>query len=94
MNSGATADSLGHWALALSGDKDALKSIAASYWYPIYAWWRRAGLPAEKAALATEASFTRWRDTEPPRAEDEGALRLREWLLARLRGLASTGVKP
>jgi RNA polymerase sigma-70 factor (ECF subfamily) len=82
----------------LSGDTDAaseaMKSIAASYWYPVYAWWRRAGLPAEKAASATEASFTRWRDKEPPRAGDEGATRLREWLLARLRGLATSGVKP
>jgi RNA polymerase sigma-70 factor (ECF subfamily) len=88
----------GHWATALSSDpaaaRKAVGEIAASYWYPVYAWWRRAGLPAEKAAIATEASFTRWRDQEPPTSADEGARRLREWLLARLHILASAGVKP
>lgn len=74
--------------------QQAIREIAASYWYPVYAWWRRAGLPAEKAAIATEASFTRWRDTEPPTRADEGAERMREWMLARLRVLASAGVKP
>ncbi|MEQ1861643.1 MAG: hypothetical protein ABMA13_17125 [Chthoniobacteraceae bacterium] len=95
----STTDSQpGHWATALSADTDAarraMNEIAASYWYPVYAWWRSAGLPAEKSALATEASFTRWRDKEPPTTADEGAARLREWLLARLRVLASAGVKP
>jgi RNA polymerase sigma-70 factor (ECF subfamily) len=89
---------IGHWAAALSPEsaaaRQAMNEIAASYWYPVYAWWRRAGLPAEKAAIATEASFTRWRDMEPPAAADEGAARLREWLLVRLRVLASAGVKP
>ncbi len=87
-----------HWATALSGDatavRQAIHEIAASYWYPVYAWWRRAGLSAEKAAIATEASFTRWRDKEPPTPTDEGASRMREWLLVRLRGLATGGVKP
>jgi hypothetical protein len=88
----------GHWTVALSGDveaaRQAMNDIGASYWYPAYAWWRRAGLPGEKAAIATEASFTRWRDKEPPTSADEGAPRLREWMLARLRGLATSGVKP
>jgi hypothetical protein len=88
----------GHWKTALSSDGEsarrAMTEIAASYWYPVYAWWRSAGLPAEKAAIATEASFTRWRDREPAARTDEGAARLREWLLVRLRGLASSGVKP
>ena len=92
------AVTLGHWSIALFSDapaaRQAMNEIAASYWYPVYAWWRRAGLPAEKAAIATEACFTRWRDKEPPAATDEGSPRLRQWLLARLRVLASAGVKP
>jgi outer membrane biosynthesis protein TonB len=72
----------------------ALRELAASYWYPVYAWWRRVGCDPARAASATEACFTRWIDREPPRADDPGAGRFREWLRRRLPVLAVSGVKP
>ena len=56
--------SLSRWGRALGGSGEdqhaALTELAASYWYCIYAWWRRAGLDTERAGTATLASFTRW----------------------------------
>ena len=86
-----------HWGRALGeSDEDrgeALRELAASYWYCVYTWWRRAGLEAERAATATLASFTRWLGEAPPTASDSGARRMREWLQARLAELAQVGVK-
>lgn len=87
----------GLWPLSLAGLQpvagEALRRLEGIYWYPIYAWWRRAGLPPNKAIFATEGAFERWLGTEPPRAADAGAARMREWVLGRLEGLASGGVK-
>jgi len=88
----------GHWAAATTGNPavagQAMRELAASYWYPVYEWWRRAGCKASKAAAATEACFSRWIEKEPPRAHEPGGGRMREWLLHRLRELAAAGVKP
>ena len=87
----------GLWPLALAGVQpvagEALRRLEGIYWYPIYVWWRRAGLPPNKAIFATEGAFERWLGTEPPRAEDAGSRRMREWVLGRIEGLASGGVK-
>lgn len=89
--------SSGTWANALTGGddaaRDAISTIAASYWYPVYAWWRRAGLSQEKATTATEASFARWQHSEPPALDDTNAMRLRLWMVTRLNQLANQGIK-
>ncbi len=76
-----------------SAAKTALRELAESYWYCVYAWWRRAGLDAGRGATATLASFARWLGDAPPRAADSGGARLREWLPTRLGELSSAGVK-
>ncbi len=85
------------WARALEGPagdrREALRELAASYSYCVFAWWRRAGLDAADASTATVASFTRWLGEAPPSPTDSGAARLREWLLARLAELAGEGVE-
>ena len=87
----------GMWSKALSGVQPAagnvLERLGVVYWYPIYAWWRRAGLPAKKAVFATEGCFERWLGSEPPRWEDSGSLSMREWAIRRMEDLAVRGVK-
>ena len=81
------------WALASRGGGKAFRELAESYWYCVYAWWRRAGLDAVKAPTATLASFSRWlSDPTPPGAEADSN-RLREWIPARLAELSVSGVK-
>src|SRR5688500_5724530 len=70
------------WTRAVAGDSGALRALAGSYWYGVYAWWRRAG--ATDPAAATIACFNRWLTDGPPKPEQTGAGRLREWLRARL----------
>jgi hypothetical protein len=85
------------WDVTVGGSGDlqrqAFSELAASYWYCVYAWWRRAGLDADHSATATLASFTRWLREAPPSELDSGAARMREWLPARLAELALEGVK-
>jgi len=92
-----TEASLSRWGRAVGGrgedQREALKELAASYWYGVYAWWRRAGLDTEEAGTATLAAFTRWLGDAPPSASDTGAGRMREWLPARLAELAEAGVE-
>jgi serine/threonine protein kinase len=77
------------WSGALAGEPEPLRELAESYWYCIYAWWRRAGLEPESAHSATIAAVHRWVTSEPPRADEAQAARLREWLPARLNQLSS-----
>ncbi len=87
----------GLWTKALSGVQpvvgDGMRRLGVVYWYPIYAWWRRAGLSAKKAVIATEGCFERWLGAEPPRWGDSGSLAMREWALGRMEDLAGRGVK-
>ncbi|MGB8166903.1 MAG: serine/threonine-protein kinase [Chthoniobacteraceae bacterium] len=64
--------------------REALSELAASYYYCVYAWWRRAGHEAESAAVATLASFGRWLGEAPPRRSDSGSETMRTWLTQRL----------
>src|SRR3954463_15448193 len=85
------------WSLALTAEgvarQDALRELLGSYWYCLYAWWRRAGLEAEEATAATLACFTRWVGDSPPAVEDAGAARMREWVPARLAAMADEAVE-
>jgi serine/threonine protein kinase len=71
----------------------ALSELARSYWYCVYAWWRRAALDAPHAAAATLGCFARWLAESPPSASDFGGARMREWLPARLAELAGREVE-
>ncbi|MEO7319490.1 MAG: serine/threonine-protein kinase, partial [Chthoniobacteraceae bacterium] len=82
---------LSRWAQATRGDPQALEELAGSYWYGVYAWWRRSGLDAERGARATTASFTRWIRSEPPMVDDSGAGLMREWLQVHLVELVAKG---
>src|SRR3954470_24885146 len=86
--------SASRWGQALGAEgKAALQDLAGSYWYCIYAWWRRTGATRAEAAEATIACFTRWFDLAPPRAEDAASERMRTWVPARLAELAEAGVE-
>ena len=84
----------GRWVAALAGDLEALRGLAESYWYCTYAWRRRTGLDPASAAAATLAGWTRWLTTDPPRPQDAGVARLREWLPARLASIATHDAPP
>ena len=95
---GSKSQSLsGLWQKVVTGVRanadDGMRRLGGLYWYPIYSWWRRAGLPAKKAVFATEGAFERWLNLEPPRLEDAGSLAMREWVIARIEDLAGRGVK-
>src|SRR4051794_20665475 len=77
------------WARAIAGETEALRELGESYWYCLYAWWRRAGLEREATHSATIAAVPRWLTTEPPTADDPQAARLREWMPARLNPLSA-----
>ncbi len=74
-------------------DSAALLELFQTYWYPIYVWWRRAGLDADSCAVATLASIEAWMGPDAPSAQDEGVDRVRDWVPARLRQCAESGVK-
>jgi predicted Ser/Thr protein kinase len=77
------------WLRATRDDREALGELAGSYWYCVYAWWRRAGFDADLAATATLACFTRWITEAPPRPLHTGGGRMREWLPVRLTELSA-----
>ena len=81
------------WAGVLAGDSVALSELAGSYWYCVYVWWRRSGIAAQDAALATMASFTFWSSRRLPAMEDSGAELMRTWLPARLEELSGTDLE-
>ncbi len=64
--------------------REALRELAGSYDYCVYAWWRRAGREAEPAMAATLAVFDRWLGASPPQRTDSGSERMRTWLAERL----------
>ena len=72
---------------------EAFKELAASYWYCVYAWWRRAGLDPADADTGTLACFTHWMREAPPATSDLGAARMREWISAHLAELARDEVE-
>ena len=86
------ATSPGRWTRAVAGDREAFRELAGSYWYCVYAWWKRTG--REDANAATLACFSRWLGSAPPKPEHTGAGRMREWVRARLAELVESGASP
>jgi RNA polymerase sigma factor (sigma-70 family) len=69
--------------------RDALARLCERYWYPLYAYVRRAGYNAEDAADLTQAFFLQLLETQAVRAADRGRGRFRSFLLASLRNFLS-----
>ena len=81
----------GLWTKSLAGDEAALCELANRLWYPAYVWLRVVGCPPEDVPLHTIAFFSRIQCDTPPAKDDPSTLRLREFLLARLKDFAAIG---
>ena len=81
----------GLWARALEGDGAALETLAERYWYPAYAWLRVAGNDAADTAVHIVSFFAKLQKEEPPTPLEQGANRMRDLMLARLKEFASAG---
>jgi DNA-directed RNA polymerase specialized sigma24 family protein len=78
-----------HWSLILAardraepGSADALASLCALYWYPLYAYVRRRGNSADDALDLTQEFFARLLDKDFLAAVDQGKGKFRSYLLA------------
>jgi DNA-directed RNA polymerase specialized sigma24 family protein len=78
-----------HWSLILAardraepGSADALASLCALYWYPLYAYVRRRGNSAEYALDLTQGFFARLLEKDFLAAVDQGKGKFRSYLLA------------
>jgi formylglycine-generating enzyme required for sulfatase activity/predicted Ser/Thr protein kinase len=69
-----------------------LEELAGSYYYCVYAWWRRDGLAPAETAEATVATFSRWLAERRPMLMDSGATSMREWAPQRLAELERNGI--
>lgn len=90
-NATASPQAPGLWTKSLNGDAAALSELANRLWYPAYVWLRVAGCPPEDVPLHTITFFSRVQCDTPPVKEDANTLRLREFLLARLKDFAALG---
>ena len=75
-------------ALAASGSRearDALESLCASYWYPLYAFARRRGLDHHAAQDGVQGFFARLIEKQDLTAADRERGRFRAFLLASLK---------
>ena len=77
------------WSLVLAagrgsapGARDALGALCEAYWYPVYAYVRRRGHPADDAADLTQAFFARLLEKGDLRAANPERGRFRAFLLA------------
>jgi RNA polymerase sigma-70 factor (ECF subfamily) len=78
-----------HWSLVLAardraepGAADALASLCALYWYPLYAYVRRRGHGAEAAHDLTQEFFSRLLEKDFLAAVDRGKGKFRSFLMA------------
>ncbi len=78
-----------HWSLVLAardraepGAADALASLCALYWYPLYAYVRRRGHGADEAHDLTQEFFTRLLTKDFLAGVDRGKGKFRSFLLA------------
>ena len=67
-----------------AGARDALESLCAGYWYPLYAFARRRGLDHHAAQDAVQGFFARLIEKHDLQAADQARGRFRSFLLAGL----------
>jgi RNA polymerase sigma-70 factor (ECF subfamily) len=65
--------------------REALGELAAAYWYPLYGYARRRGLPADEAADLTQGFFARVLERGDLKDLGPEGGRFRAWLLVSLR---------
>jgi RNA polymerase sigma-70 factor (ECF subfamily) len=77
-----------HWSLVRAAGattcdeaRQALSALCAQYWYPIYAFARRRGLPPDKAADVTQGFFATLIEQKVVRAADPSRGKFRSYLL-------------
>ncbi len=80
-----------HWSMVLAAGRDdtpdakrALATLCETYWYPLYAYARRRGYPAEEAQDLTQEFFADLLQRDALRAADPGRGKFRSFLLASL----------
>jgi RNA polymerase sigma factor (sigma-70 family) len=81
-----------HWSLVVAaGDRkspqaeEALATLCAGYWYPVYAYIRRLGYPADQAEDLTQAFFTRLLEKDSLADVERGKGKFRAFLMACVR---------
>lgn len=81
-----------HWSLvvAAAGDKSgessrALEELCQTYWYPLYAYLRRRGFPADECSDLTQAFFTQFLEKRSIEHADPDRGRFRTFLLTSLK---------
>lgn len=62
--------------------RQALAELCERYWYPVYAFVRRRGAPAEEARDLTQGFFTRLLEKNDLAAADRARGKFRSWLIA------------
>ncbi|KYF87410.1 hypothetical protein BE20_09540 [Sorangium cellulosum] len=62
--------------------RQALATLCELYWYPVYAFVRRRGAPAEEAQDLTQGFFARLLERNDIAMADQGRGRFRSWLIA------------
>jgi RNA polymerase sigma factor (sigma-70 family) len=72
-----------------TGGRAALESLCTSYWYPLYAFERRGGTPAEDARDMVQGFFAELLEKDYLRQADRERGRFRTFLLAAFRHFAS-----
>jgi RNA polymerase sigma-70 factor (ECF subfamily) len=75
--------------LSSSGAREALTTLCETYWYPLYAFLRSRGYPAEDAQDLTQAFFARLLEKDTIGHADPARGRFRSFLLAALKNFAA-----
>lgn len=85
-----------HWSLIRSaGDadsavaRDALESLCAAYWYPLYSFVRRQGIQASSAADLTQGFFAQLIEKQDWNRIEESRGRFRSFLMTSIRNFLS-----
>lgn len=72
-----------------TGAREALTALCESYWYPLYAFLRSRGHPAQDAEDLTQAFFAQLLEKRTLRHADRGRGRFRSFLLTSLTNFAA-----
>ena len=75
-----------HWSVVLSAGRghgsEALEALCRTYWYPVYAYIRRKGLPIEDAKDATQAFFVTLLERQSLQSASPDKGRFRSYLMS------------